>query len=225
VPYEGKTKINAVRLMRKIRDGISDEIKDMSYEQEREYISRDLNLVYAKDREEWRSWLEKNHDSVSEIWLVFYKKTSSKPTVTYDESVEEALCFGWVDGMVKTIDEERYKQRFTPRSKKSNWSASNIERVTRLIEQGRMTDAGRAKLPQDLTPPPPRYEADSPVPDWFTAGLSANPAAAANFQKLAPSHRKNYVRWVTEAKKEETRQRRLAEAIRMLERNEKPGMK
>jgi uncharacterized protein YdeI (YjbR/CyaY-like superfamily) len=169
--------------------------------------------------------LEKNHDSVKEIWLVFYKKTSGKPTVTYDESVEEALCFGWVDGMVKTIDEERYKQRFTPRLKKSNWSASNIERVNRLIAQGRMTDAGRAKLPEDLTPPPPRFETDSPIPEFFEAGLNSHPVAAENFRKLPPSHRRNYVRWVTEAKKEETRLRRLAEAVRMLEADERLGMK
>jgi uncharacterized protein YdeI (YjbR/CyaY-like superfamily) len=183
------------------------------------------NLLYVQDREEWRAWLAKHHASEREVWLIYYKKHTGKPRIPYDDAVEEALCFGWIDSIVKTLDEDRYLQKFTPRVNVRQWSPSNRERVSKLIQQGRMTAAGLSKLPPDDAPPPERYTADSPLPDLFAAALAASPTAAENFGKLAPSYRRDFVRWVIEAKKEETRQRRLAEAIRMLERNEKLGLK
>ena len=92
---------------------------------------------YAKTRKEWRTWLEKNHDSKKEIWLIYYKKHTGKPNVPYDESVEEALCFGWIDGILKRIDDERYARRFTPRRKGSIWAPSNVERVANMIKEGK----------------------------------------------------------------------------------------
>jgi uncharacterized protein YdeI (YjbR/CyaY-like superfamily) len=103
-------------------------------------------------RQQWREWLAQHHHDHKEIWLVYYKKTSGKTGISYDESVEEALCFGWIDGTVKGIDEESYAGRFTPRRPKSPWSASNHERVARLLQEGRMTEAGIAVLPHDLLP-------------------------------------------------------------------------
>ena len=102
------------------------------------------NSIYLKTRQEWREWLEKNHANVNEIWLVHYKKSTGKPTISYGESLEEALCFGWIDSLVKKIDEERYAQKFTPRKKNSQWSDTNKSKVIRLVKEGKMSDAGFA---------------------------------------------------------------------------------
>lgn len=101
-------------------------------------------------RDEWRDWLTQHHDEYREIWLIYYKKTSGKTGISYEEAVEEALCFGWIDGAIKGIDKETYAGRFTPRRAKSPWSDSNRERVARLLTDGRMTEAGLAVLPSDL---------------------------------------------------------------------------
>lgn len=97
---------------------------------------------YPKTRSDWRKWLEKNHKKAKEIWVVYYKKAAGKETIAYNEAVEEALCFGWIDGIEKSLDSERYTQRFSPRAKRSNWSQSNIERYKRLLHDGLMTPAG-----------------------------------------------------------------------------------
>jgi uncharacterized protein YdeI (YjbR/CyaY-like superfamily) len=101
-------------------------------------------------RDEWRKWLVQHHRDYKEIWLIYYKKTSGKTGISYEESVEEALCFGWIDGAIKGIDQVTYAGRFTPRKAKSAWSDSNRERVARLLRDGRMTEAGLAVLPNDL---------------------------------------------------------------------------
>ena len=106
--------------------------------------------LLVSGRQEWREWLNKHHNDRREIWLIYYKKNSGKVGISYEESVEEALCFGWIDGDNKGIDAETYAGRFTPRRPRSPWSASNRERVARLIREGRMTDAGLAVLPADL---------------------------------------------------------------------------
>lgn len=99
-------------------------------------------MLYVKTRKEWREWLEKNHKTEPEIWLVYYRKITGKSRISYNDAVEEALCFGWIDSIEKGIDKERFAQRFTPRKPKSQWSVSNKERVRRLIELGKMTPAG-----------------------------------------------------------------------------------
>jgi uncharacterized protein YdeI (YjbR/CyaY-like superfamily) len=101
-------------------------------------------------QEEWREWLTEHHGEYKEIWLVYYKKASGKTGISYEEAVEEALCFGWIDGAIKGIDLETYAGRFTPRRAKSPWSDSNRERVARLLRAGRMTEAGLAVLPADM---------------------------------------------------------------------------
>src|SRR5437763_14224941 len=100
--------------------------------------------------QQWREWLAQHHTDRKEIWLIYYKKSSGKTGISYEESVEEALCFGWIDGMTKGIDEESYAGRFTPRRARSRWSESNRVRVVRLLREGRMTEAGLAVLPEDL---------------------------------------------------------------------------
>lgn len=101
-------------------------------------------------RKEFRSWLQKHHADRTEIWLIQYKKSTGKPSLDYVEAVEEAICFGWIDGFVKTIDSQRYATRFTPRRPKSNWTATNKERARKMMASGKMTAAGRKNLPEDL---------------------------------------------------------------------------
>jgi uncharacterized protein YdeI (YjbR/CyaY-like superfamily) len=180
-------------------------------------------------RSEWRSWLRKNHALKDEIWLVYYKKHTGKPSVTYRESLEEALCFGWIDGLKKRIDDERYCHRFTPRRKRSHWSALNIRLAQQLIDNGNMTAAGMAAFEQRQAGPEagadtgsrPEYRLS---PEIETA-LRANSAAWKNLNALAPGYRRQYIGWLSAAKRPETRQKRLQEVLRMLEQNMKPGMK
>lgn len=178
-----------------------------------------METVFAKDREEWRRWLKKNGAHSKEIWLVFYKKASGKPTVSYDQAVEEALCFGWVDGMVKKLDEECYSQRFTPRKPRSVWSKSNIERVERMIAEGRMTPSGlqayRSADRRDAAPMPVS------LPDPLEQMFRKQRAAWTNYQKFPPGYRRMTAGWVASAKKEETRIKRLEKLIEFSARGER----
>jgi uncharacterized protein YdeI (YjbR/CyaY-like superfamily) len=106
--------------------------------------------LYVTTRQDLRRWLEENHKSKKEIWLVQYKKAAKKPSINYAEAVEEALCFGWIDGLEKSMDTERYALRFSPRRPKSNWTETNRERARRLIAEGKMTDSGLAALPPEM---------------------------------------------------------------------------
>jgi len=172
--------------------------------------------LYVPTRAAWRKWLAKNHDRVAEIWLIYPKKNSGEPRVSYDEAVEEALCFGWIDGLVKPIDVHRYMQRFTPRRPKSNWSDINRERYARMVSEGRMTAAGAAKPPDEKSRYIASYQRNGVVPAYIERALKSDKAAYAKWAKTPPSHRMKYVAWIDSAKKEETRTRRIAEAIRML---------
>jgi uncharacterized protein YdeI (YjbR/CyaY-like superfamily) len=106
--------------------------------------------IYVTTREEFRAWLEKNHKIYKEIWLIQYKKFTQKPSIPYVDAVEEAICFGWIDGFEKGMDDQRYAKRFTPRRQKSNWTDTNIERARKMIDEGRMTEAGKAVLPKGV---------------------------------------------------------------------------
>ena len=178
-------------------------------------------VLRVKTRAQWRAWLERHHETESEIWLVYARSATGKPRVRYDEAVEEALCFGWIDTTVQPIDETHYMQRFTPRTNVLNWSKINLQRFDRMVAEGRMTEAGRAKRPNDVAPPARRHHADDPVPHFIVEALARHPVARKTFLSLAPGYRRDYIRWIIEAKQEETRSRRLKEAIRRLERNRK----
>ena len=173
---------------------------------------------YPKKRNEWRKWLEKNHKKEKEIWVIFYKKHTEKPRVSYNDAVEEALCFGWIDSTVKRIDDEKYCQKFTPRNHKSGWSELNIMRVKKLIKEGKMTDAGMMKFKPDNINTTTRLinTDEKDIPSFILDALKKKPKALENFLELAPSHKRNYLRWITEAKREDTRQRRLTKAKDML---------
>jgi uncharacterized protein YdeI (YjbR/CyaY-like superfamily) len=184
--------------------------------------------LYVSTREEWRAWLARHHESETEVWLIYYKKESDRPRIPYDDAVEEALCFGWVDSLVQRIDDEKYAQKYSPRRARSKWSPSNLRRMRKLIENGRMTEFGLAKFDLSLLDqevPAKTRTPDPEVPPFLRQALEAVPAAWKNFQALAPSYRKNYVGWILAAKKDETRQRRVLEAVTLLEQNKKLGMK
>ena len=106
--------------------------------------------LHVTDRKKWRAWLRKHYKTEKEIWLVYYKKATGKPRIEYNDAVEEALCFGWIDNIEKSMDAERYALRFSPRRPKSNWTNTNKDRARRMIAEGRMTPAGRATLPADV---------------------------------------------------------------------------
>src|SRR5579872_2165348 len=105
-----------------------------------------LKTLYLTNREEWRAWLAKHHAAETEVWLIYYKKQTAKPRIPYEHAVEEALCFGWIDSIVRRIDDERFAQKFTPRRDRTKWSLSNKQRMQILIREGRMTQAGLAKI-------------------------------------------------------------------------------
>jgi uncharacterized protein YdeI (YjbR/CyaY-like superfamily) len=178
-----------------------------------------VETVFAKDRSEWRRWLDKNSARCDEIWLVFYKKASGKQTVSYNHAVEEALCFGWVDGLKKGLDAECYAFRFTPRKAKSPWSKSNIERVERLIAEGKMMPAGlkahHSTDRRDVTPLPVQ------MPTEFEDRFRKHRAAWANYEKFPPGYRRMTAGWVASAKKEETRLKRLEKLMEYSARNER----
>ena len=178
-----------------------------------------METVFARDRTEWRRWLKKNAAHCDEIWLVYYKKASDKPTVSYDHAVEEALCFGWIDGMIKKLDEESYAQRFTPRKAKSAWSKSNLERVERMIAEGKMTPAGlkvyHAADRREVATRP------SALPKGLEGKFREQHAAWENFEKFPPGYRRMTAGWVASAKKEETQIKRLEKLIEFSARNER----
>jgi uncharacterized protein YdeI (YjbR/CyaY-like superfamily) len=188
-----------------------------------------MTLLHPTTRADWRAWLAANHDRETEIWLVYNKRHTGEPRVEYDDAVEEALCFGWIDSIVRTIDENRYAQKFTPRKVKSKWSASNRERFARMVREGKMTPAGMAKAPPpeedgDAAKAPAQRVGDS-VPGYIEEAFRDNGAAWTNFSNLAPSYRRLYVGWIEDAKREETRRKRLAEAVGLLEQGKKLGLK
>jgi uncharacterized protein YdeI (YjbR/CyaY-like superfamily) len=179
----------------------------------------DRRLLRARSRAAWRVWLARNHATAKEVWLVYRKKHTGKPRLTYPEAVEEALCFGWIDTTVNRLDEDHYMQRFTPRTNTRNWSTLNLERFERMVAQGRMTEAGRIKRPAGVRPPKKRLQSGDPVPKFIERALASHPDERKKFLALAPSYRRDYVRWITEAKRPETRERRLREALRRLREN------
>lgn len=183
--------------------------------------------LYVQDREAWRQWLQNNHASAGEIWLIYYKKHTGRPRIAYDDAVEEALCFGWIDSIVRKLDEDRFAQKFTPRKKNSKWSELNKQRVRQLLADGKMTAAGMAKIQGvDLEPAVPPAEKDVlAVPDDVRQAMQARPPAWDNFCCLAPGYRKNYIAWITSAKQATTKARRLAEAIEKLVLKQKLGLK
>lgn len=184
--------------------------------------------VYVANRKEWRRWLSENYQKATEVWLVFPRKWTGIPAIPYNDAVEEALCFGWIDSKVKRLDEERYIQWYSPRKDDSNWSESNKKRVEKLIDLGLMTPAGQQKIEiakrngswdrlDDI-------DRDPKIPRDLATALAKNPAAKENFEQFAPSYRKQYLWWLKSARQPETRTKRIIEIVERAEKNIKPGI-
>jgi uncharacterized protein YdeI (YjbR/CyaY-like superfamily) len=197
---------------------------------------KSFRTLTVGDGAAWRAWLAENHASAERIWLVYFKRPAGKQTkraarpagLAYEESVEEALCFGWIDSLVKRIDDERYARLFTPRVDGTTWSPTNRRRLAKVIADGRMTPAGLAKAPgpRDApSRPPPRLAAPKELPPDFSAALLAERRAAEYFARLAPAKRRRYLGWITLAKRADTRARRIAEAVVLLAQHRELGLK
>lgn len=189
-----------------------------------------LRNVGVSTRGQWRKWLIENHDKEPRgIWLVFHKKGSGKPSLDYEEAVEEALCFGWIDSVVRRLDDETYCRKFTPRRDASQWSPTNRKRADKVIEEGRMTQFGRAKIDAAKrlgrweTEPRPAKNLEVPR-DWSEA-LAPNGKAAEFFAELTPTHQQRFIGWIVAAKRPETRAKRIEESLALLARGERLGLK
>jgi uncharacterized protein YdeI (YjbR/CyaY-like superfamily) len=173
----------------------------------------------APDRATWRAWLEAHYTTKTEVWLMMPKKHTGTPSITYDEAVEEALCFGWIDGLRKRVDDDRHALRFSPRRKRSSWSELNKWRIGRMISAGAMTPAGMEAItfPLDEIPSErPTARDEILLPDYLETAFRADPAIWETFTELSPTHRRQFVGWITSAKLEATRERRIQEAIELL---------
>ena len=188
-----------------------------------------MKQLCVTNREKWREWLSENHASKAGIWLVFYKKETSMPTIAYETAVEEAICFGWIDSIIKKIDAARYARKFTPRTDKSKWSPLNKKRAGKMIKEGRMTEVGLAKIKAakktGLWDKDARPRISLEIPPEFARALARNKKAKENLDKLAPSYRKYYIGWIVMAKRPETKKRRIDESIALLEQGRKLGLK
>ena len=162
---------------------------------------------------DWRNWLAKNHDHEHEVWLVYFKAVKGKSNIDYESSVEEALCFGWIDSIIQKIDEEKYARKFNPRRKESKWSETNKRHVVKVIREGRMTEAGMAKVTFDInkvdTSKPKPKRPPVKMPEKIEKALKSRPRAWEAFQGITPSLQRNYILWLSDAKKPETFKRRL----------------
>jgi uncharacterized protein YdeI (YjbR/CyaY-like superfamily) len=188
-----------------------------------------MNQLLCPTLADWRKWLKQNHRKVDEVWLVFFKKGAGEQTLTYDEALDEALCYGWIDSLIKKIDDTKYARKFTPRNEVSKWSEINKKRVERLFKEGRMTRAGmdvvETAKKNGCWDKPDRPPTVTEIPTELTAVLKKNKVAKANFERLAPSHRARYIMWVGTARRPETRARRAVEAVRLLDNDKKLGLK
>ena len=189
-----------------------------------------MKTVEVKDRAEWRAWLAANHDKEAEVWLVYYKKETGKASVAYGASVEEALCYGWVDSIIKSLDDAKYARKFTPRKENSKWSPSNIKRVEKLVKEGLMTEHGlrlveAAKRTGNWEAPTQKPNLTYEMPAAFAKALKNNTKAQETYNNLAPTYQKQYLGWIETAKRPETKEKRIKESIRLLEKGEKLGLR
>jgi uncharacterized protein YdeI (YjbR/CyaY-like superfamily) len=183
----------------------------------------ELKTLEIRNRQQWRAWLEKHHASSPGVWLVFYKGHTGVESIAYEDSVREALCFGWIDSLIKRLDDKRFALKFTPRKPTSKWSAINRKRWVELEAAGLLAPAGHAAAPTNNTyaPKPTIPE----LPAYIATAFKANRKAWDFFQTLAPTYRRHFVVWIHIAKRPETREKRIRESIALLARGQKLGLK
>ena len=186
-----------------------------------------MKTLLVRKPGEWRKWLAKHHASESEVWLIFHKKDTGVASIDYKDALDEALCFGWVDSLIKRLDDRRFARKFTPRRPDSRWSDVNRKRYAELEAEGRLKRPGieRAPAGRGSAPRPRRIELPAKLPAYIQAALKKHRAASRTFEALAPEQRRRYFAWIESAKREETKLRRLEEAIRLLASGRELGLK
>jgi uncharacterized protein YdeI (YjbR/CyaY-like superfamily) len=181
---------------------------------------------YARNRREWRAWLAKHHKTAPDIWLVYYTKESGKPRVAYSDAVEEALCYGWIDGQHKGIDKHSWGQRFSPRRRTSSLSAMNRERVRRLIAAKKMTKAGLASIAHVFDATMDHVEKRKwQLPADIAKALKRDPAVWKNFQKFTQAYKEIRIGWIVAARhRREAFEQRLRYFVKMTKQGKRFGM-
>jgi uncharacterized protein YdeI (YjbR/CyaY-like superfamily) len=197
-------------------------------------MTEPLFLHFTK-RKDWHQWLLKNHSKFNEIWLIYFKNKASVKSITYEDSVDEALCFGWIDSIIKKIDDTKYARKFTLRTNPKKWSDLNIKRVRKLMAEGLMNKAGLDKIDKELLRKinktgfsdlsGQKKLEDLEVPKFIINFFEENEPALKNFNKLAATYKRHYVLWITNAKKDDTIRKRLIESVILLKENKKLGLK
>ncbi|MDD2715636.1 MAG: YdeI/OmpD-associated family protein [Candidatus Wallbacteria bacterium] len=172
-----------------------------------------MKTFYAKDRQDWRNWLSENHDSCKEVWLIYYKAHTGKPRVPYDDAVEEAICFGWIDSIIRKLDEQRFCQKFTPRKPGSLWSKPNLKRADMMISQEKMTQKGLELYRIAVEKGQFVAEKEEQLSVDLITLFKANREAYSRFCNLPGNRTSNYIGWIMSAKGHETRIRRLNRLI------------
>jgi uncharacterized protein YdeI (YjbR/CyaY-like superfamily) len=180
-------------------------------------MTKQTNYLEFSNREQWRMWLEVHHTTETEAWLVLYKKKYQDQGLTLDEAIEEALCFGWIDGTLRSMDEKRYALRYTPRRQNSIWSMSNIQRVETLVAEGKMTEAGQVKITDAKEngqwAAAIRREQVEIIPKALERSLRRKKGGLAAYRGLPKSRKKQYIFWLQSAKREETKNRRIQKIV------------
>ena len=187
--------------------------------------AKPIRTLDVRTRKKWRAWLERNHAKVGEIWLVMHKKHTGIVGVEHADALDEALCFGWIDSLVRRLDEDRYAIKFTPRKPDSVWSAPNRRRYADLKKRGLLAAPGIARAPTGRTAKRPAPYALTRVPAYIESALKAERPAWATFEGFTAEQKRRHVGWIDTAKREETKARRLTECVRLLARGEKLGLK
>ncbi|MCK4921857.1 MAG: YdeI/OmpD-associated family protein [Bacteroidales bacterium] len=195
---------------------------------------KELEEIYFKSQKSYRNWLQRNHDNSPGIWIIFYKKHVNIECMKYNEALEEALCFGWIDSIIRKIDEDRYVRKFSPRKNTKNWSDINKKLVIALIGNGKMTEEGLKKIDIYLKTGKVEWESQETkeqkttefhIPDFIIEEFTRNEPALINFNNLSQTNKRHYILWITTAKKEVTINKRLKESVELLKENKKLGLK
>jgi uncharacterized protein YdeI (YjbR/CyaY-like superfamily) len=182
--------------------------------------------LYVTNRKAWRSWLAKHHDTAKEIWLIYYKLPSGKPRIPYNDAVEEALCYGWIDSIVKPVDASRYAQRFSPRKPKGNWSSMNVERLKRLIRQKKVTRAGLLAAGDVISARRAKqHHKPSSIPPDILRALKRDPKTWKIFLSFPASYKRIRIGWIDATRRRpELFRQRLGYFVRMTAQNKRFGM-
>ncbi len=189
-----------------------------------------MKTQYFKSSEEWKNWLDTNYEKESELWLIYYKKHTKKASIPYEESVKLALAYGWIDSLIKKLDEDKYARKFSVRKANSFWSEINKKRINELIDANQMHPSGMKKVEAakkngwwDKVIVTPKL--DYSVSIEFQAALNNNPKARSFFESLSKTQQKQFTLWINMAKRRETKQKRINESIQLLNNRKMPGLK